>query len=132
MRWGADARGYGASLEIPAIRGIRPSIEGAIVEVRERCGLSSDCAFLDGWAVRIGGTLGDLPRNSSARLAPYLRGELGMASVGDETIVSPALRVGILIRTLPQLAPRIEYGWTRYPQSRDVAEVSVGMRVRLR
>jgi hypothetical protein len=132
MRWGADTRGFGASLEIPAIRGIRPSVEVASIEVRERCGLSSSCPFLDGWVVRLGGTLGDLPRNSNARLAPYVRGDVGIASVGEETTFAPAVRVGILVRTIPRVAPRIEYGWARYPQAREVAEISVGVRVRVR
>ncbi len=131
-RWGQDARGVGANLEIPAVRGIRPSLEGSRVEVRRQCGLSSDCPFVDGWVVRVGGILGDLTANTESRVTPYLRGDVGVAVTEDETRFAPAFRIGLLVRVVPRVTPQVSYGWVRYPEGREGAEVTAGLRLTLR
>jgi hypothetical protein len=131
-RWGQDIRGFGANLEGPAIRGIRPSVEGARVEIREQCGLSADCPFVDGWIVRVGGILGDITANTESRVTPYVRGDVGLAITNEETRFSPAFRIGLLVRTIPRVTPQISYGWARYPEGRDGAEVTAGLRLTVR
>lgn len=131
-RWGQETRGVGGQLEFPAIGGVRPSIEGVRLEVRERCGLSADCPFVSGWVFRAGGILGDLAPTSDSRVAPFLRGDVGVARAGDETHFSPSFRIGLLIRTVPRVTPQIAYGWGRYPEGRDGSEVVVGLRLTVR
>jgi hypothetical protein len=138
-QWGDATRGFNARLETPGIRGFRPVVEGARVDVVGACRSRDLCDALPGWTLRVGLLVGD-DRGGETRggttplLTPYLQAELGAFFADDEdgARFAPAGRLGLLLPTWYRMQPRLEMSRVRYPTTESVWEVGLGVRVRLR
>lgn len=138
-QWGDASRGFNARVETPGIRGFRPVVEGARVDVVGACRSRDVCDALPGWTLRVGLLVGDDGEGDTRRgreplLTPYLQAELGAFFADDEdgAEFAPAGRLGLLLPTWYRVQPRLEMSRVRYPTSGSVWEVGLGVRVRLR
>jgi hypothetical protein len=138
-QWGDLTRGFNARVEGPAIRGARPVVEGARVDVVGACRSRELCDTLPGWTLRAGILLGDArgedPRRSRDPLVtPYLQAELGVFLADDEegAEFAPAGRLGLLLPAWNRIQPRLEMSRVRYPTTGGLWEVGLGVRVHLR
>lgn len=138
-RWGDASRGFNVRVETPGLRGFRPVVEGARVDVVGACRSRDVCDALPGWTMRVGVLVGDDRGGDTRRgrdpfITPYLQAELGAFFADDEdgAQFAPAGRLGLFLPVWYRVQPRLEMSRVRYPTSGSVWEVGLGVRVHLR
>ncbi len=127
--FGEATRWTGVRVEVPEVRGWRPTVHWAQVNARGECFLDAPCDEYRAWTLRVGGVSGDLDPNDNSRIAPFLAPEVGIFHSDEGTSFSPGVRAGILFHAVPRVAPFAHVGGARIPWNGWLWEVGTGVRI---